>query len=69
MVSKGEIPRYIVNADGAVYGAYLTEEHAEEIKARIEKKGFSNVHITNNPMDWLMPEPEEVKSVKKGKKK
>lgn len=69
MITKSKIPRYIVNADGAVYGAYLTEEHAEEIKARIEKKGFSNVHITNNPMAWLMPEPEEVKPAKKDKKK
>lgn len=49
------IPRYIVKVNGETYGAYMTQEDADEIVARLEKKGQPNVTIGNRATDWVWP--------------
>ena len=63
-----DIARFVVKVNGETYGAYLTQEHADEIVERLKKKGQKNVQVGNRAMDWAMPEPEEVKTPKKAKK-
>lgn len=63
-----DIARFVVKVNGETYGAYLTQEHADEIVERLEKKGQKNVTVGNRAMDWAMPDPEEVKPHKANKK-
>lgn len=66
MIPKNsQIPRFTLKADGAVYGAYLTYDDAEEVKGRLDKKGFSNVTIIDGAKEWLYPEEEEAPKKKK----
>lgn len=61
------IPKYTIHANGELYGAYLTLEHAEEIKSRLDKKGFASVIIVDNLSTWFYKE-DEVNPPKKKKK-
>lgn len=56
-----QFPKYTLKVDGGVYGAYLTLEHVEEVRARLEKKGYTNIEIKEGMTAWPSPVEEKKK--------